>query len=89
MMKVYANCYVKIGDLVILSDNSNVGKTADDVGFSGVGKSLFDVMQALNGMTLEGEQLEAVNAFRTTMESEMGVAWPEAGDTALSTIPLA
>lgn len=88
MTKVYANCYVKIGDLVVLADNGNVGKKAGDEGFSGVGKSLFDVMQSLNTMTLEGEQLAAVEQFKTDL-TKMGVAWPEAGDTTLNTIPLA
>lgn len=88
MQKVYANCYVKIGDTVILSDNSNVGKTASDEGFSGTGISLFDVMQKLNGMTLEGDALTAVNDFKAEL-NDLGIAWPDANAEQLEEIPLA
>lgn len=93
MKKVYANSYVKIDDQYIMSDCDNVGKTAEDENFTGVAKSLFDVMQSINEKEAAGEldedKLTLINTFKQNVEDKMGVRWPVIGEETLEAIPFA
>ena len=93
MRKIYANAYITFDfGATAMSDNQNAGKTADAEGFTGVAKSLFDLMQAINAMEAAGtlgENAQAIADFKQSVENDMQVQWPAENDTVLTAVPLA
>lgn len=77
-MDIYANPYVcfDINGMIVVGDNKNPGKTTLDADFNGVGYSLHDVMDMVDGefFSYDADEQEQLNQFYLQWK-ESGMDW--------------
>ncbi len=76
-MPIYANAYVDFGSGPIVADVNNVGKTVSAEGFTGVGLSLYDVLQKIDRAydSYNTATRSLLDAFRLQWKDQ-GMDWP-------------
>ena len=77
-MPIYANGYICVntgdGELLVMSDTENQGKTTEDADFDGVGYSLYDILKLLDdgwSSVSEADRTKIQNFYDTWVDNDL------------------